>query len=629
MKRILSTISLLFILLIAINNVATCQISVGGIPLSLSTKTENSFYQTINVEKPDMQRTALEDELANKRNKPYRIGINIPVNKGIHNSGTWTVLPNGDKIWRLKLTAKDATALGVYYNNFYIPKGGKLFLYDDAYEKIIGAYTSVNNLPSGLFATELISGESITLEYDQPANVKDEALINISEVDYAYRSVNKMANSGSCEVNVNCSEGNNWKAQKQGVVKITVKAISGTFLCSGSVVNNTRNDYTPYVLTADHCAFDGGGATPSDLAQWIFYFNYEAPDCAKPPSTGSLATMTMTGATKMAEAGEGGATGSDFYLVLLNNSIPDSYNPFFIGWDRTNNPSPSGVGIHHPSGDIKKISTYNTTLATSQWGSNGVYSHWQVYWDQTANGHGVTEGGSSGSAIFDNNGRLIGTLTGGDSDCGNLTGADWYGKFYYHWDLNDTTPQGRLKDWLDPISNGTTLLDGVYYPIIDFNADKTVVPLGSTVNYTDASRGGPYLYQWKFEGAVPDTSNERNPSNIYYPALGSYNVTLKVIRPDTTIIKTKTNYIRVFDVVKLYPNPASHFVWLDLANNNYSTVKVSIYNMFGMLVSSKEQTLTNETRIYFNTSYLSSGIYLFRIEGNSNVLEKKIIIIHN
>ncbi len=95
-----------------------------------------------------------------------------------------------------------------------------------------------------------------------------------------------------------------------------------------------------------------------------------------------------------------------------------------------------------------------------------------------------------------------------------------------------------------------------------------------------------------------------------------------------SIIKTKTNYIRVFDVVKLYPNPASDYVWLDLANNNYSTVKVSIYNMFGMLVSSKEQTLTNETGIYFNTSYLSSGIYLFRIEGNSNVLEKKVIIIH-
>ena len=628
MKRIFIIAFLLLILLFANVNSVLSQISVGGIPLSLSTKNDNSFYQTIIVEKPDMQKTALEDELANKRNKPYRIGINIPVNKGIENSGTWTVSANGDKIWRLKLTAKDATALGVYYNSFYIPKGGKLFLYNDAYAKIIGAYTSVNNSPSGLFATELISGESVTLEYDQPEYVKDNAIINISEINYAYRSVNGISSSGSCEVNVNCSEGNNWKAQKQGVVKIVVKAEAGTYLCSGSVVNNTRHDYTPYVLTADHCAYDGGGATPADLAQWIFYFDYEAPTCDNPTSIDNLATMTMTGATKMAEAGEGGATGSDFYLVLLNNSIPDSYNPFFIGWDRTNNPSPSGVGIHHPSGDIKKISTYDSTLVASEWGSNGVLSHWQVYWDQTANGHGVTEGGSSGSPIFDNNGRLVGTLTGGDSDCSNLSGADWYGKFYYHWDLNDTTPQGRLKDWLDPDSIGVVQLDGVYYPIIDFNADKTVVPFGSTVNYTDASRGGPYQYQWKFEGAVPDTSNERNPSNINYPNLGSYNVTLKVIRPDTTIIKTKTNYIRVFDAVKLYPNPASDYVWLDLANNNYSTVKVSIYNMFGMLVSSKQQTLSNETGIYFNTANLSSGIYLFRIEGNSNVLENKVIIIH-
>ena len=73
--------------------------------------------------------------------------------------------------------------------------------------------------------------------------------------------------------------------------------------------------------------------------------------------------------------------------------------------------------MHHPSGDIKKISTYSSNLNTSGWNGNGVQSHWRVYWTSNSNGHGVTEGGSSGSPIFRANGRIMGTLTGGGSYC--------------------------------------------------------------------------------------------------------------------------------------------------------------------------------------------------------------------
>ena len=173
-----------------------------------------------------------------------------------------------------------------------------------------------------------------------------------------------------------------------------------------------------------------------------------------------------------AHGGDGGNTGSDFYLVLLNNNVPVGYATYYNGWDRTNVPSSSGVCIHHPSGDIKKISTYSTGLVTDTW-AYVPNTHWRVKWTTTTNGHGVTEGGSSGSPIFNSDGKIIGTLTGGSSACvsggaGPYTGPnepDFYGKFSYSWDKNGNNASQRLKNWLDPDNTATTILNGLFFGV--------------------------------------------------------------------------------------------------------------------------------------------------------------------
>lgn len=127
----------------------------------------------------------------------------------------------------------------------------------------------------------------------------------------------------------------------------------------------------------------------------------------------------------------------------------------------------NGVSIHHPAGDIKKISTYTSNLVTSGWNSNGLSSHWRVQWSATANGHGVTEGGSSGSPIFNyNNGnsRIIGTLTGGSSYCNATSSPDYYGKMSYHWDQNSASGNIKLKTFLDAGNSGIKVLDGSFDP---------------------------------------------------------------------------------------------------------------------------------------------------------------------
>jgi hypothetical protein len=283
-------------------------------------------------------------------------------------------------------------------------------------------------------------------------------------VNYAYRGVgfldnNKEVenNAEGCEVNVKCPEGDAWQNEIRGVMRIMIVKDGAGYWCSGSVLNNVRNNRIPYVLTADHC-FEG--ATASDLQQWMFYFDYVSPTCVNPFVNPT--PKTMTGATLKSHGGNGGETGSDFCLVLLNQNIPDTFNVYYNGWSRKDTASPSGVCIHHPEGDLKKISTYDKPLITANFPGNPNPCHWEVTWIGTADGHGVTEPGSSGSPIFDNLGRIVGDLTGGDSDCdsSSLDLPDYYGKFSWSWDKDGSDSTSRLKDWLDPDSTGIMYIPG-------------------------------------------------------------------------------------------------------------------------------------------------------------------------
>ncbi len=438
------------------------QVSQGGTPPSF--KLGHLKTAPVLLTAPSLTQISKEDALKEKNGEAWRMAVAVPAGMNTENSGTWTDLGRGEKIWQLTITSKGARALGVYYDKFRLPVGGRLYLYSENQNQVIGAFTSENN-PKDIqnFATELIEGETVTLEYFQPAYVKEKPVIQIGEIAYAYRGVKeinafKVNESDPCQVNVNCSEGTNWQNHKRSVAKIVLKQGLNYYLCTGSIVNNTAQDGKPYFLTAEHC---GVSSSAADFNQWVFYFNYEAAACVNPSS--DPASLTITGCVKRSAAGDGGGnTGSDFKLLEFNSAIPASYGVYYAGWNRNNVGSPSGVSIHHPSGDIKKISTYSSTLTSTSWGGSVANTHWRVVWAATANGHGVTEGGSSGSPIFDNNGRVVGTLTGGGSYCTATSSPDSYGKFSYHWSSNGTTNDKKVQPWLDPTNSGVSTIDGAF-----------------------------------------------------------------------------------------------------------------------------------------------------------------------
>ncbi len=484
--------SFAIIILVVFCNRSIAQISYGGTPPSIKYNIVEDNLKKIDLPAPDVGKLLEEDEFTDKYGIPMRFAVSLQTDIDIPKAGVWTNLPDGGRICRLKIKSENAKALIVYYDKFLIPEGGKLFLYNKSKTQVIGAFTSLTNPKRSSFANEMILGDELTLEYYEPFGTLEKPCLYINEVGYAYRAVgytleeSGFGGSGDCEVNVNCEEGANWQYQKKGIARIIVKTSSSQVWCTGSLINNVRSNGTPYFLTANHC---GANATPYYLNQWIFYFRYEGPGCENPPNDTAFNSYTMVGTARVACSG-GAGVGSDFSLMLLNELVPAEYEPYYNGWNIENSPSPYGVTIHHPQGDIKKISTYTEPLISTNWASIP-NTHWLVVWDSTENGHGVTEGGSSGCPIFDNNKRIVGQLTGGEASCQNPTGPDYYGKLWYSWEQNSTADTTMLKPWLDPDSTGLTAINGTLVGIADLDLAKQVKI------YPNPTNGLVYIYLGK------------------------------------------------------------------------------------------------------------------------------------
>lgn len=560
-----------------------------------------------------------------------QIGFLIESELSIENSGNWINLKDGKQIWRLHIQSKNAEALAVYFKEFELSDNAELYIYKPDYSQVLGAYTSDNNNDSRLFATELIEGDEFIIEYVVRGTRTSKLPFVINEVAYIYRdagfgtsSLKGFGSSGNCEVNINCEEGDDWQSQKRGIARIQVKDQGSIWLCTGSLINNTNQDKTPYFITANHC---GVNASASDYNQWIFYFNDESPDCDNP--TFAPVSNTMLGASLKASTNF--SSHSDFKLLLLNDDVPDDFNPFFNGWDNRNIASASGVGIHQPDGDIKKISTYTSALTSTLYGQT-TEDHsarfWQVVWAETLNGHGVTEGGSSGSPLFNSNGLIVGTLTGGEASCSNLEGHDYYGKISYSWESAGSNSTVQLKNWLDPNNLGLSSISGIGYMDDPFEAifkttDTTAVPVEFNLDFTDLSIGEATQWKWTFEGGQPTNSTDQNPSGILYNEIGFYDVKLVIRKGSRVDSLTLENYVKV--VPRVGPNPAHEKVTIYLGVKPLNNVEITLFDESGRIVD--QYIASGPVRtipLYVNR--FNSGFYFIRIKTDNYIEMHKLAI---
>ena len=504
MRKFLRT-TILALALLAVSS-AFAQVSHGGEPLfnhSMAKVTTNTRYlPTI-----DNAQLLQQDIDGVKGAGPMRVGIGQKCNIDVLADAQKTKDADGMH-FMLAVQSPGATFVGLAFSAFELAEGAELFIYDQSGEFVLGKYVKSDVMDDGRFVTQAVPGSTAYIEYNVPAGT-DPGKLQISSVRHGYKDIFQMIEDtydeaeanmkgqhgnadGNCHINVKCPEGDDWRDQIRSVVAIEIIANTNygqvTFMCSGALVNNTRQDRTPYVLSAFHCQDES--AMLSDLREYypniqitgldfIFYFLYETVSCN---STAGVGNKSVSGGDIVAKYSY--SSGSDMLLLKLRSDVPDAYTPYYAGWDRNSVSSPQpGSCIHHPGGDFKKISIPRAI-------SNSSYypNFYRVSWYTGTQMKGVTEQGSSGSPLFNASKRIIGQLYAGGSYCDQPEGDDYYGKVSVSWEGGGLVTN-QLKNWLDPDNTGVSTLDGINYKDEDPLAINTTLQNKPFTVYPNPSNG--------------------------------------------------------------------------------------------------------------------------------------------
>lgn len=524
MRFKLIILGVLFMLGLGVN----AQITNEGLPVSWGIQSKKSITPML-MKSFDLRKIKAEDAKNDlDTSMPWRFGYELKVNYGLKNSGVWDEFPNGDRIWRINIISAGAKTLNFIFDSYKIPRGATLYIYNNDRTDLLGAYTNIFNRSDEMLGTWLIEGDNVWIEYFEPVSVAGKGRLNISKVIHGYRSVTDseikakgLGSSESCNQDVECTVGGTFDPLKDRLKHSVAFIVMQGFVCTGTLINNTKNDKAPYFLTANHCN-SGSEST------WAFRFNWISPDpsCATTtPSADSVVNQTTSGATLLASNPE-----SDFKLLNLDGGFDPSWDLEWAGWDRTGSVPRYAVGIHHPSGDIMKICRENDELGKVKTSIQGIpdpVNCWQINdWDL-----GVTEGGSSGSALFDSEGRIIGQLSGGRAKCSGTNDngmPDYYGRFDISWDFGKTDDT-RLSNWLDPINSDKQTLDMLNPPAVPegeevsvfFNTAKAVVTVSNNssntvLDYMVYDISGQLVDSGKLFGDRQDIDMQNKSSGMYF-----------------------------------------------------------------------------------------------------------------
>jgi hypothetical protein len=359
-------------------------------------------------------------------------------------------------IWNLAIESFGAKAIGLKFENTEIHEDGIMYIYNEKSRFLVGPVSS-RDLHDKKFRSDYVKGDKVHITIFIPSY--EEPKIQISSFyhgidDQSFNTA--FGTSAACNRNVACEEGNDWGCQIESICRVLADN-GGT--CTGAVVNNDCCDLSAYVLTANHCIRE-------NLDDYLFGFNWQSPECANGsnPPTG---WVTYMGAELRSNWG-----GTDFSLLELIQSIRPVDKVSFAGWDRSGNANLTTTVLHHPRGDIKKITFDNETAViendeTLNYPPNIVAGRYvRVEISNGVDGdYGILEGGSSGAPYFGGGGRVFAQHRGGPTLTCTNTENKWAGRINASWEGNGT-PDSRLRDWLGASTNPNTM-DCMEHPFIE------------------------------------------------------------------------------------------------------------------------------------------------------------------
>ena len=393
-----------------------------------------------------------EDGRPKDRPVPLRVARPLPLALDLTQVGTVETLPGGGTSRRLRIDSAGALFLSFKFSEFELPPGAELHFVSVDHDYWDGPYDVRHNRPARRFGSPMVPGDSAVIELYLPAGVLDVDLV-LESVSHGYRDVmgmgtfprrdgapaepaqasDSLGGPFACQRDINCPEGAPYQVDKRAVAE----GYDGTFICSGTMINNVKGDCRYLYLTAEHC---GWWQDPAGMA---YYWNYENSGCG----TNDAPLIFSTGSTDLYH----NAVADIDLLELDGTDLETIHDIYFSGWSRSPVPPTEGATISFPSDKPKQIviefdpiTDCSASSCPRGFGPN----FWRVEdWDV-----GTTQVGSSGGGLLDQDHRLVGVLTGGiGTNCNNFQWEE-YAKIHPQW--------ADLQPFLDPDATGAVTLDG-------------------------------------------------------------------------------------------------------------------------------------------------------------------------
>ena len=333
----------------------------------------------------------------------------------------WQPLADGGKAAQIVVRSPGAAALRLSLR-MASSQPGLSVRFQDSTSQVYGPFTAAQIAEAKSFWSPVLEGDSATLEIQLAAGVAPQSvdlrMPRISHLVAAGLSLLKsepvqdIGRAGACEIDIACAATPAAEHQALSVAKLVYTDVGGTFLCTGTLLNDSVASNTPYLYTASHC-IDSQEAASSLVTYWFF----DAVSCG---SRAAPAYVTLNGGATLL----GRSVDSDWALVRLND--PPPAQAVFSAWRADALGDGSAVAVeHHPNGDLKKIS--QGTMPSYFSFSDG------TSFSSVRYSSGSTEPGSSGAGLLTpgNGGgfyELRGGLFAGNVSCSSMGGIDVYSR---------------------------------------------------------------------------------------------------------------------------------------------------------------------------------------------------------
>ncbi|RYY48907.1 MAG: T9SS type A sorting domain-containing protein [Chitinophagaceae bacterium] len=444
-------------------------------------------------------------------------------------------IENGISIYLLTIKAPSALNLYLHFNSFFISANAVLSIYNDF--EVTDSITAKENNLGKVWTSRAYQGNTLNLLLKVPSNESQLNQLQIGEIYQGYKNLGgrfgSPGNSEYCNLNIACSIGIGWEAERNSVA--IIQAVGGT--ASGVLVMNTCNTNTPNFLTANHVLQQGGN--PSN---WVMQFFYYSTDCSS--NVGYREDVQFNGADLLANN-----AASDFALLRLKQTPASNSGIHYSGWTKSTNIVTSVTGIHHPKGDVMKISRDVGPIVRYTGSSFAPNTHWVVTWDQ-----GITAKGSSGSPLYNQSHQIIGQLFDGSSFCSTPNSPDYYGSFDASWTGGGTNAT-RLSNWLDPSNSGAFATNTTNIASL-IPAPGTLAIVGNqsicsgTTTYTLHNNGIPFTGTINWTSSNPgiaSITSSGNPATLTRVGSGIVTITATACGTSNNVV-TKTVHVGAPDI---------------------------------------------------------------------------------